>query len=174
MAEVVGLAASIITLALVSETIIKVSKKIRKASKDASLVKGDMSQRAVLFEASGRAIEASYSVLSRLRIHHGESDLIGDLEHRGVFSSLEKGINMVLGRLKDFWREIRSVESRFSLITAFKWQSCKEGVTGLSVQIECVKTTILMVMVLVNLECNMRDAARTRDRVYRARLKQEK
>lgn len=174
MAEVVGLAASIITIAALSGTMIKVSKTMRKAAKSAPLIREEISRTAVLFESSGRAIEASHTVLARLGMGDDDSKLVGYLTNRGLLSSLDKSIAMVLRRLDGCMDEVQSVESRFSIITFLRWESRKASLSELSIQVECVKTTITMVMLIVKLECNVLDAARTTDEVYRSRLEQDK
>lgn len=158
MAEVVGIAASIITLGAFSVQIFKFSKKIYGAHQRVPYLAKEIMRTVRVLESSATVIDSCHTSLQHLELKGDETAILKNLRMNGVLQSLDEAIRIVLARFDGLLAELNTVQSRVAVFSVFKWSGRKPGFEDLTVQLECIKTTIMMIMILSLLESNRLEA----------------
>lgn len=81
---------------------------------------------------------------------------------------------MLLERLQALLGAIRSLRSRFEILSVFKWEKCKPGWDNLGGEMDCVKITITMISIVARLERNVLYVKNTADPAIKSLLESDR
>jgi hypothetical protein len=157
MAELLGLLGSIATIVQIAGAAIKLSNSLYQTAQEVGSAKDDIQAFAMDIEAfSSVILLAHQSIRGHCQKEHGSS-VLQYIEDNGVLGQLVNQSKRVKNHIKKVRPRIRDVRSRISLISRFKWMRQRPEVKALHPEMECVKTNLMMLMHIIQLELKQED-----------------
>jgi len=166
MAEIVGLAASIIAIAGVAETALSLSKSIRRVARGLRTARKDIRKFAKEIEAFSSIIGAAHYSLS-MHSREPQSQSAGEgskvlvfIHKRKLLDHLVDQSDHVADQIEEIRPRLVSIKSNISFIERWKWILCRREVGALGLNMESVKTSLNLVITLVMYETLMQSIGR--------------
>jgi hypothetical protein len=156
MAEVVGLAASLVAIAGAAHTALKLAKSIRRLSRDLGAARKDIRNFSREIEAFSSIIGAAqYSLKTHSREPQPPSKVLVFIQERKLLDQLVDQSDRVIDHIEEIRPHIKSLKSSISFITRLKWIRRRKDMMALGPKMESVKTSLSLVITLVTLETLM-------------------
>lgn len=174
MAELLGLAASISTLAGVAIMYGKAAKHLYSIAAKSDKINESIKFEASSLSVSGSALRIAYKQLKHGEFHNPDSAVFLQLQRDGVLATLEERSSHLRSRLRMITALEDSLTSRVRFVSAVKWLLFQQAeLRPLLTLMESFKTSITIIISVAQLEVNQVDAKHA-DPLHMKRLMQDK
>ncbi len=167
MAEILGLASSIVAIAGAADAALRMARSMRRLSKDLGAAREDIKHFARDIDNFASIIGAAHY---SLQIHSTEpqshTKVLVFIHERNLLDRLVDQSDHVIDHIKELRPSIKSLRSRISFVERLKWLLHRADVRALGPKMESVKTSLNLVISLVTYEALMqsiRHQANSRD-----------
>lgn len=152
MAEVVGLAASIIAIIGIAETATKVARSLLRIARKAGTARDDIQTLASSIMAFSAVIQVAHDSLKAHHQKDPKSPVLKYIAEHKVLRDLKFQSDIVEEHIENIEPQLRTICSRIDLLTRFRWWKQESEVKALGPEMESVKTNLLVLMHVIVLE----------------------
>jgi hypothetical protein len=157
MAEIVGLAASILAILGVADSAVEMAKRMKRLSKSLGAARKEIRSFSRDIDAFASVIGAAHYALREHSKPEAEapSKVLVFIQERKLLDQLVDQSERVIEHIEELRPSIKSLRSKISLITRFRWLMQRTDVMALGPKMESVKTSLNLVMTMVSYEAIM-------------------
>ncbi len=150
MAEIIGSIAAVIQLADCS---LAFAQTLTRLFHEADTLLEDVENFAAQTQSFSDIVSLAHATLYK-HCSPGQHDspIIDRIVNYGVLAGLSRQSSIVLRRLRHADRQVEAMKSRFRWVTRIRWFVSKPAILELSPEMEKVKTSLHIVLVMVQLE----------------------
>ncbi|TAQ88630.1 hypothetical protein B7494_g3054 [Chlorociboria aeruginascens] len=152
MAELAGLFASIIAIVGVAGTATKLSISLYKAAREAGAAGNDIKEFALKVQSFASIMEVAHGTLQKSCSQNPSSTFLKQVQDKAILDQLTTQSRDVVGNIKVLEPKISALGNNLTLISRFRWLLRKSEVQALGPKMETVKTSLILVMQMANLE----------------------
>lgn len=175
MAEGVGLAASLLTIAKLASLLWDVSHDIYRISRNRDAIREEIRFISHSMRTASDSFEIALETIRHRTIPDNQSAVFQQLKTRGTLRGLEKSAKYIKRQVTDIPASIQSTKSWAAFLEAYKWNHKHRAKVMQSIKwIQLVQTSVEIILNAAQFESNQHDAMITADRVYQARLEKDK
>jgi len=168
MAEVVGLAASIIAIGGAAATALKISRSLYRLARTIEGASEGIENFASDIRTFAVIVQDAQATLERHSKRQSSSEILQYITSHDVLNQLAQQSARVTDQLKKAWRTTDTIGSNLKLITKLRWMLKKGEITGLKPEMESLKTNLQLVMATVMMKhlLQMEESDDTREEMY--------
>lgn len=150
--EVVGFIAAVGSIAKAGSAAVNFASKISKIAKEANGIGERIEKTSLHFRTVGQAILMAETSMKLRYPCTEDSPVICYMRDHHVLESLMDHSLTIRRDIAARRQDIKSIVSRFDLITSLKWTLMEQRITNLHWPMESLKTTLSMVLHIITLE----------------------
>jgi len=148
--EVVGLTAAAISIAKTAQMVARLVKLLYRVAKNSSSVGNQMQYFAINFRNTVDVVKVAMEALERTCQDNIDSPVIRHIVEMNQLHSLQRESWFLQILVKDLRHEIPNIESRWDVITSFRWTRMKPEMEALFAPMTSLKTNLnLMINVVL-------------------------
>jgi hypothetical protein len=153
MAEIIGLAASIIAIGGAADTAWKIAKNMRRLARDLGAAREDIRKFAREIEDFSLLIGSAHLSLHNLSTKsQAQTKVLQYMHDQKLLKRIVAASNRVMDYIDKIWPRLKSLESSFGLLEKIKWVTRRSQVEALGPKMESVKSSLQLVVNIVTLE----------------------
>jgi hypothetical protein len=158
MAEILGLAASIVAIAGVADHALRLAKSMKRLARDLGAARKDIRLFARDIDAFSSLIGAAHYTLQTHAKPESSSKVLVFIHERKLLGQLVEQSDRVIDHIEELRPDIKSLKSSISFITRIRWIMRREDVNALRPKMESVKTSLNLVISMVMYEALMQSS----------------
>jgi hypothetical protein len=153
MAEIIGLAASIIAIGGAADGAYKIAKNMRRLARDLVGARDDIRRFAIEIEDFSLFIgSAQLSLHNYSQKPQAQTKVLEYMHRHRLLKRIVAASNRVMDSINKVWPRLESLESIVPLFEKFKWARRRTEVEALGPKMEKVKSSLQLVVSVVTLE----------------------
>jgi hypothetical protein len=153
MAELIGLAASIIAIGGAADTAWKIGRAMRRLARHLGAAREDIRKFARDIEDFSLLIGGAQLSLHNLSMKpQAQTKVLEYIHNRKLLKRIVAASNRVMDYIYKIWPRLESLESSLALFEKIKWVRRRSQVEALGPKMESVKSSLQLVVSVVTLE----------------------
>jgi hypothetical protein len=153
MAELIGLAASIIAIGGAADTAYRVQRKIRRLARDLGAAKDNILKFATEIKDFSLVIStANLSLHEYAQKSSAETKVLQQIHNHKLLGRIVNASNRVIDHIDKLFPRLESLESSIRLWERLKWVMRRTEVEALGPKMESVKSSLQLIVCVVTLE----------------------
>jgi hypothetical protein len=175
MAEIVGLVASITAIAQAAEMATKVSRRLFRLAQRVRAAREEIKDFAMQTQLFAGVVGLAHQSLQQHNRSQGSgSQVLLYVDNFRVIEDVVAASQRVTDHTKQLMPQLRALRSRLSLWTRIKWVMRKSEVEAMGPKMECVKTSLTVIMAVISLEIGQQRERDAPNEAEVARIHEEK
>ena len=153
MAEVVGLAASIIAIGTAADAAYKTQKRIRRLARDLGAAQENILKFATEIKDFYLVVTtANFSLHEYSKKSPAENKVLQHIQHHELLHRIVRASECVMDHIYTLMPRLKSLESSIPLVERWKWVLRRTEVEALGPKMESVKSSLQLIVTVVTLE----------------------
>lgn len=150
--ELAGLVASIGGIVHIAGTAAKFSATLYRTARSAGSARKDIEEFAMDVSTFASVIRVAHDSIQDHCRNNCQLHVLQYVEEHAVLGHIEAQCGRIAEHIQALGPRMSSIQSRIDLITRFKWTFRKQEVQALHPKMECVKSSLILLMLIVRFE----------------------